>query len=277
MLSVHGKREDGFHELTSVVAPVEFGDTLYMRPIKAPGSFLVCDHEEVPTDESNLVLQAARLFREATGQSKSFEFRLEKRVPVGAGLGGGSSDGTSALVALNEYFGGPLGSEELRCLASDLGSDCALFVDPKPAIMRGRGEMIEPLPADAAKAISGQRVVLLRPPFGVNTGWAYQTLASTGEAYEDQESAGRRLNGFLETRDLGGLLYNSFEVPVGEKYLAIPSILGVLRGSGLDGIMSGSGSSCFALLDGEANLSLLAEECQKALGSGIFFVETLLL
>ena len=114
MLSVHGKREDGFHALTSIVAPVEFGDRLALRATSKLNNVLTCLHADVPTDESNLVLQAARIFLRTIGVENRFEFVLQKKVPIGAGLGGGSSDATSALLALNELFDSPLDDNSLR-------------------------------------------------------------------------------------------------------------------------------------------------------------------
>ena len=277
ILSVHGKREDGFHALSSIVAPVEYGDRLAVRPTDFSENRLICEHSDVPTDESNLVLGAARIFLASIESEDRFEFFLEKKVPVGAGLGGGSSDGTSALVALNELYGSPLNVDALQRLAAELGSDCALFVEPKPALMKGRGEHITALDASVRGLISGRRILLFRPPFAVPTGWAYEQLAATAGAYEPKELADARLTKFYDSGDLGGLLFNSFESVVGAKYQAIPAILKVVRDFGHEAIMSGSGSCCFAILADHANADQLAKECQKALGTGIFCVETLLL
>ena len=147
-LAVTQRRADGFHDLVSMAAPLAWGDELMTAP--ADGFALECDDPAVPADETNLVLKAARAFREATGWRGGAKFRLTKRVPPWAGLGGGSSNGVTALRALNGLAGNPLGADALASLAVQLGSDCALFLQNGPVVMRGRGERLEPLPAAAA-------------------------------------------------------------------------------------------------------------------------------
>ena len=165
-LAITGRQADGFHGLVSVVAPVAFGDTLHVRHrSQEPGAgcreaefTLGCDDPDLPTDESNLVLRAARAFAKATGWRGEVNFRLEKRIPVSAGLGGGSSNAVAALRALNGIAGKPLDAARLAELAAELGSDCPLFLHDGPVVMRGRGERVEPLPAlDALRARVGDR------------------------------------------------------------------------------------------------------------------------
>src|SRR5215213_4707075 len=140
-LAVTGRRTDGFHDLVSLVAPVAWGDTLRIEPAKADFS-LECNDPAVPCDETNLVLKAARAFRAAGGWGGGAKFFLEKRIPMGAGLGGGSSDAAAALTGLNQLSGGRLTPAALEKLAGDVGSDCALFLRGTPVLMRGRGERI---------------------------------------------------------------------------------------------------------------------------------------
>lgn len=274
MLSVHGRREDGFHELTSVIAAVDFGDELAIRLNDEAIDSLVCDHPALPLDASNLVLQAARRFREATGLTESFDFCLKKRTPVGAGLGGGSSDGVAALKGMDRLLGTKLGGDRLRALAATLGSDCPFFVDAAPAVMTGRGEHIEPLPGTAAAKISGQRLVLFRPDFGINTAWAYGELAAMAEPYERKDAAEARLSAFFGNGTLDGLLFNSFEQAIGQKYLAISSLLEILRSKGCRCLMSGSGSACFAIVKSDEEAADLKAICQDSWGTRIFWVET---
>ena len=126
MLAITGVREDGFHDLISLVTPTKFGDDLEteLLPDGATSDTLSCDLEGVPCDESNLVIKAAKLFRQATGLEKYFKFDLEKRTPAGAGLGGGSSNGAIALASMNELCGKPLSMRQLEKIAAELGSDC---------------------------------------------------------------------------------------------------------------------------------------------------------
>ena len=138
LLAVTGRRADGFHELVSLVAPVELGDTLTVEP--ALEFSLTCDAPTLPVDDTNLVLKAAQAFRVATSWRGGARFALTKRIPSGAGLGGGSSDAATALLALNRLAGEPLAPAALAQVAAEVGSDCALFLPGGPVVMRGRGD-----------------------------------------------------------------------------------------------------------------------------------------
>ena len=177
-LAVTGRRSDGFHDLVSVVAPLDFGDTLRVEP--AARFSIVCENSEVPGDETNLVLKAARAFAMATKWGGAATFFLEKRIPMGAGLGGGSSDAVAALRALNQLAGPQyaLPPEALAATAVQLGSDCPLFLHGVPVVMRGRGERVTPLPESVARRLQGRRVLLFKPGFGIATPWAYGQLAA---------------------------------------------------------------------------------------------------
>jgi len=277
MLSVHGKREDGFHALTSLVVALDFGDRLVIRRSEASVDCLRCSDPTVPTGEANLIMKAAAAFRVRLGQDAFFEFDLDKRIPMGAGLGGGSSNASVALRGMNALLDEPLNHAELLELAATLGSDCPFFIDSKPALMRGRGEIIEPLEPPTAAMLAGRRVALFRPGFGVETAWAYGQLASGAPAsYESEVSAKERCQRFLHADgSINDLLFNSFEAPVGRKYLAIPTLLDELRALGLACLMSGSGSCCFVLLDDlTVSVSKIQEICRNAWGDSVFWVET---
>ena len=274
MLSVHGKRGDGFHELTSLMAPLHFGDELELRATEAGPDVLECTDDRVPTDASNLILRAAAAFRRASGITTNFAFRLKKRIPVGAGLGGGSSNASSTLLALNEWFEGPLSPDALTGLAAELGSDCPFFLSRRPALIGGRGEQIEGLPLSVLSRLEGQRLLLCYPPFPVETAWAYRRLATSVENYETAANARQRLDAFFAGGEIPDLLFNSFEGPVGEKYLAIPTFLDALRAEGASCLMSGSGSACFILLPAGTDGARLIEHCRSCWGKDAFCVET---
>lgn len=274
MLSVHSRRSDGFHELTSVVAALEFGDELELRLNDSQRDRLSCEDQEIPLDENNLVLQAAHRFREFTGRDQYFDFVLTKRIPVGAGLGGGSSDCVAALKGMNALTDAGLDTQELRTLAATLGSDCPFFVDCVPSIMRGRGEVLEPLEPEAVARLSGLRVLLFRPPFAVPTAWAYGQMVAQPEFYEDKTTAETLLSDFFKGGSLGDLLHNSFELPVGRKFPAIPCLMEKLRGVGSKSLMSGSGSACFTLLEEGNAVDDLAGLCRSCWGPDMFWVET---
>jgi 4-diphosphocytidyl-2-C-methyl-D-erythritol kinase len=274
MLSVHGKRRDGFHELTSLMVPLKFGDRLELREREGGPDSLECADARVPTDTGNLILRAAEAFRGASGVSAQFAFRLMKKVPMGAGLGGGSSDGAATLLALNEWFGRPLSRASLVRLAAELGSDCPFFLDRRPALVRGRGDRIEAVHPTIKSRLAGQQLLICYPPFSVETAWAYRRLAASGDHYEPADKARERLEAFSAGGQIGHLLFNSFEQPVGDKYLAIPGLLDVLRGAGADCLMSGSGSACFILVPEGADITRLIGYCRSCWGEDAFCVET---
>ena len=139
-LAVTGRRADGFHDLVSVVAPLDFGDELSVGA--ANGFVLECDDPAVPVDGSNLILKAAAAFSAATKFKGGAHFKLTKRIPMGAGLGGGSSNAVTALRALNRLSGGLASEAQLEAIAAALGSDCVLFLKSAPMVMRGRGERV---------------------------------------------------------------------------------------------------------------------------------------
>jgi 4-diphosphocytidyl-2-C-methyl-D-erythritol kinase len=273
-LAVHGKRPDGFHALTSLIAPVDFGDDLEVRRIDADADRLICDDGELPVDDSNLVLKAARFFREKLGVDLFFEFRLTKRIPVGAGLGGGSSDGVASLKALNALCGNPLARDDLLEQAARLGSDCPFFVDARPALMRGRGEVLDALDEEAVSRLRGRRIVLFRPPFAVNTGWAFCQLVQAPGSYMSETDAVKIVADFRDRAPIDQLLQNAFESVVGRKYLALPLLLERLRAEGYICLLSGSGSCCFALTQNSADVAEIVAISRDCWGERIFWVET---
>ena len=277
MLSVHGPREDGFHALTSLMVALSFGDSLKVSRLQnAQGDQLECDHTSVPTGPENLILKAADLFRQTTGTLDYFHFHLTKRIPIGAGLGGGSSDAVAALKALNELSGAPLEGAALRTLAAGLGSDCPFFVDAVPCWIRGRGEVLEPLDADLRARLSGESLLLFQPEFPIHTAWAYQAMkAQAPESYESVDQADARVYAFEEGGHLFNLLFNSFEPVVGRKYLAIPTLLEKLRSMDIPCLMSGSGSCCFALgISKTDRRDRLIAFLKEDWGDSVFCVET---
>ncbi|MEN8661431.1 MAG: 4-(cytidine 5'-diphospho)-2-C-methyl-D-erythritol kinase [Lentimonas sp.] len=276
MLSVHGPQADGFHALTSVVVALDFGDRLSVQQASSREDVLRCADPSVPTGIENLVVQAAALFRETVGKPLYYEFELEKSIPMGAGLGGGSSNASTALLAMNSLAGEPLSKGTLMELAAQLGSDCPFFIDPRPSLMKGRGELIEPLADELADVLRGQSIVLFRPDFAVNTAWAYGQLREHApDGYEDEGVALNRFLGFERSQDLGELLFNSFEPVVVRKYVSVACILTELREKEVQCLMSGSGSCCFAILK-ESNLSSshMHGICRNAWGSSVFWVVT---
>lgn len=282
LLAVTGRRTDGFHDLVSVVAPLDFGDELEaelggQRTADGGRFTLECDYPGVPVDGSNLVLKAAEAFAVAASWKGAVHFKLTKRIPPGAGLGGGSSNAVAALRALNQLAGRPLDAAQLAGVASLLGSDCALFLRGAPVVMRGRGERVDDLPAGAIARLRGRRVLLFKPSFGIGTPWAYQRMIARGGDYVSPADAEQRLVAWL-----GGaapaeeLLFNNMEPAAFEKYLALPVLVERLRREfGVGVAMSGSGSACFALLPegADAIVTQMKQLIREAWGGETFVQE----
>ncbi len=278
-LAVTGRRPDGFHDLVSVVAPLDFGDELEAALATAGEGTrfsLACDHPDIPLDASNLVLKAAEAFAVAAAWRGAVHFKLTKRIPPGAGLGEGSSNAVAALRALNQLAGHPLDAAQLAGVAAMLGSDCALFLRGAPAAMRGRGERVDGLPAGAAARLRGRRVLLFKPGFGIGTPWAYQRMIARGGDYLPAAAAEERLAAWLDgAAPAEELLFNNMAPAAFEKYIALPVLAERLRREfGVTIAMSGSGSACFALLPDDAaaivtQMRQLIRECW----GGVTFVQ----
>jgi 4-diphosphocytidyl-2-C-methyl-D-erythritol kinase len=276
-LAVTGRRPDGFHDLLSVAVPLLWGDTV--EAAAGGASFTVsCDDPTVPTDASNLVIKAASAFSAATGGSGGAHFKISKRIPSAAGLGGASSDATSALLALNALAGGPLDGAALAALAAGVGSDCALFLSPSPSVMRGRGERIEPLAKEAYSRFRGARVLLFKPGFPIPTPWAYGRLAAEApRAYLPAARAEAMLASWIAKAGapVEELFFNSMERPAFAKFPAIPALLEEIRDRfGITARLSGSGSACFAFLHENVDAGAVGGVIRAAWGPSAFVMET---
>ncbi len=249
LLNVLGRRTDGFHELETVMHPVALRDTLQVETAAA-GIELTCNDPLVPTDETNLVCRAAQAFLRAADLQSGLRFQLEKRIPMAAGLGGGSSNAAATLLGLNRIWDRPLSREELSRLAASLGSDVPFFLGDGPGLATGRGEQVQWV--GELPALRGVWVFLIHPGFGVATPWAYRQLASFPTALNGRPGRAERLIERLRTgtlADAGPDFYNSLESPVLEKHPILALYQEFCREAGAPvARMSGSGSTTFALL-----------------------------
>ena len=255
MLAITGVRPDGFHELVSLVTPTRFGDELYVEI--SDSDSLKCNMEGVPCDSSNLVMRAAEIFRRASGRTERFAFDLQKKIPAGAGLGGGSSNGAAALAAVNELCGNPLPMAKLADLAAELGSDCPLFLSNSPVVMRGRGEKVFPLFGAARRCLEHVKFFVFKPEFSINTGWAYSQMKKNPSDYIDRDLAENIISEWLENPCVFNLpLVNNMQIEAFKKYPALEvAIEEIKKRFRVPCMMSGSGSACFAVvndLDGGA-------------------------
>ena len=250
-LRILGKREDGFHELETLLVPLPgLADKLELEVAESFSLEVV--GAEVGPEEDNLVTRALRLFEERSGKRCDYRVRLEKVIPVGAGLGGGSSDAAAILRALNELEGAGLERRELEELGAQLGCDVPFFLREGACWGRGRGEILE------GAEVRPCEVLLLKPEFGVDTVDAYQRWS------ESSELPGVRYEGQLGN---GVELVNNLERPVFEKFLFLAELKKWLseQFEVQAALMSGSGATVFAVLHDANSASRLAERAREEL------------
>ena len=274
-LAITGRRADGFHELISLVVPIALADTLTLDVGRPLG--LTCDDASLSVDGSNLVLKAAAAFVKRRPSAPTGHFHLTKKVPHGAGLGGGSSDAAAALRLLDQASGDPLGLEFLETLAAEVGSDCPFFVRGQAAVMRGRGERLEILPLAARAALAGRKVVLVKPPFGVPTPEAYALLAKAGKHRPAAQAEAELAAWIAQPAADPSALGNDLAAPVFAKYLALPvGLESFRRATGVNWQMTGSGSACFAFVSDGFDHARLRADVRRAWGPGAWVEETVI-
>ncbi|MFI0347541.1 MAG: 4-(cytidine 5'-diphospho)-2-C-methyl-D-erythritol kinase [Chthoniobacterales bacterium] len=267
-LRLLGKRVDGYHELETLMAPIVLADEIEITHAHTsiPGSItLTCNDPAIPTNSENLCVKAAEEFQKATGLNESVTITLLKRIPHGAGLGGGSSDAAATLRGLNELFNEPLVFEELHQIATGLGSDVPFFLAPQPTWCRGRGEVLEqstPLP--------DWRLLLIKPPFPIPTAWAYQQFSKKSKESSFCQEANTLDNITIQ---------NDLEEPVFKKYLVLPVLKRWLqeRSEVRAAWMTGSGSTMVAVLDRERRedqVALLKKNIATDFGETFWMMET---
>ena len=262
-LKIGEKRPDGFHALESLFASLGLHDTLCFEKAEGEGESRLTTNWEIPGEiiKNNLVLKAVSLFREETGFKTSLKVRLDKRIPPGSGLGGGSSDAASSLLALNLLSGSPLPEEKLEKMAAFLGSDVPFFLSGGAAHVTGRGEAVKKV-----KPLENLWVVLVKPPFSSNTAGAFRLFDQAGEgngAVFRGNAPSRELSGEELTRALDGNpetwpFYNDFLSIFDD---SIHSIINSLKEKGASFAgLSGSGTCCFGVFKAKETAEKAAKE-----------------
>ncbi len=267
LLNILGKRPDGFHELETIMQPVNLCDEITFTRLDQ-GIELTCSETSLPTDASNLVHKAATAFFQHSGVSGGVRMHLEKKIPMAAGLGGGSGNAATTLLALNELYGHPLVESRLHEVAATLGSDINFFLQTKPALAVGRGEQVRSLAP--FKALEGCAFLLVHPGFGIATAWAYKELARFPAALNGAPGRAEKLAALLDSGDLGQAsreFYNSLEAPALDKYPWLAVLQDFLRENGAAAtLMSGSGSTTFAIARDLCGAQELEERVQEKFG-----------
>lgn len=254
-LRVLGRNDStGYHDIETWMAPVSLADELRVELMDGPGIALRCSDPSLGEDSGNLAWRAARAFLDAGTQRGGVRIDLQKNIPSGAGLGGGSSDAAAVLQALNALAENPLAPESLAGIAASLGSDVPFFLLGSAAVARGRGEILDPHPLPVPLDL-----LLLKPPFPVETAWAYAAW-SRGLKCPAAWSAPQLFDGTEIANDL--------EHPVFAKHIVLPAIKQWLLEHSLvsAAAMSGSGSCLFAVLRDPRGAARLAAEARAEFG-----------
>ena len=253
-LDVLGKREDGYHDIKSVMQTISLRDDVEIDIGTGKPWKLLCEQENIPTDETNLAWKAAEVFFAATGKDPDgIEIRITKRIPVEAGLGGGSADAAAVLRALNRHYEMPLSLPALAELGGQIGSDVPFCVLCGTAVVEGKGDRIRKLP-DMPDCI----FVVCKPEFSVSTAELYRKLDEKviGKRPEHQLMESAFLAGDLE--QIVTNVYNVFDPVVTEENLELNYIKSIMNSYGAVGMqMTGSGSAVFGICSNFENAAVI--------------------
>ena len=264
-LEVLRKREDGYHQILSLIQAVDLCDELVLQK-RETGVVISCDYPDCPTDESNLAFKAASLLLEGEKIEEGVSIHIKKKIPISAGLGGGSSNAAATLKGINRLYQLQLPDKKLYALACRIGSDVPFFLHSGQALIKERGEKIEPI-----NMYGDYWLVLVCPHFEVSTRWAYQnvkiSLTKTGKgvSFRDLENQSMFFKALRSFR-------NDLEEVVSKRYPVVQKIKELLKNSGaLKSSMSGSGPTVYGVFDRKPQ----AEEVTKKLLRGDWFAESI--
>ena len=253
-LEVLRKRADGYHDVSSLMLPIGVFDALELESHESGGVSLECDEPAVPSDASNLAWRAAEEFLTAIGSQTGVHIRLTKKIPVAAGLGGGSADAAAVLLGLNRMFGSCLAMPELELLGERLGADVPFFLHQRPALATGIGATLRPV-----DGLPDYPLVLIKPPLTVSTRWVYQSLKLT----RGQSSI--KLNSFMARPwQLHEVMKNDLEGVTLAEYPVLDQIKGWLLQNGAVGaLMSGSGPTVFGVFRKTSEAELIETRAEQ--------------
>ena len=268
-LRVLGKRRDGYHLIDTIMVPVDLYDEIEIARAK-PGAKLsvACDDPKIPSGEKNLVYKAAALLLGKDAAKYPVAIHIKKRIPAGAGLGGGSSDAAAALVGLNRLLKRKKNRRQLLRLAAKIGADVPFFILGRPARARGIGERLKPL--QSARRL---RLVIAYPGFPVSTAWAYRRLSFKLTKNIVKTSLNRHV---WPLRGNAIELVNDLEKPVFRRYPKVARLKRKLAEAGAAGtLMSGSGSSVFGIFSSGDKARKAFLRLQRENGVQAFLVRSL--
>ncbi|MEK7359823.1 MAG: 4-(cytidine 5'-diphospho)-2-C-methyl-D-erythritol kinase [Planctomycetota bacterium] len=266
-LEILGKRSDSYHELETVMQEISLCDYLYMEESDKDVLFS-CSNPGLAAGEDNLVVKAVRLFQKESGISKGVKVFLDKKIPVGAGLGGGSSDAAATLAGLNKLWKTGYDEKKLMSMAGKLGSDVAFFVIGKTALCRGRGEVVTPHPCEAK-----YHYILIYPKFEISTAMVYNNFKISLTKNLKNVSSFLQQLATGDPDKVGACLYNRLEEVVLRLYPGVETIKNVLAAYAFSGVLlSGSGSALYGLCKKEGNIREIEQQLKMRNVGDVFVV-----
>ncbi len=267
-LDILGKREDGFHEVAMVMQSIGLHDTLVLTRREDDAITLSIDVPFLKADEKNLAWRAAAAMMKA-GRTKGVDIQLTKRIPIAAGLAGGSTDAAAVIRGMNELYGLGFSTERLCEIGAAIGSDIPFCIQGGTMLATGRGEVLRRLPA-----MPPLWVVLAKPPVGVSTAWAYQNYDAEGaERHPDNDAVIAAL-GEHDPKAVTSLLCNVLESVTIKKYTVISRYKQMMLDQGaLASMMSGSGPTVFGLTDTESTARDIAAYLQAQTDAKVFVTQ----
>jgi len=242
-LDVLKRRPDGYHELRMIMQRIDLCDEIELTLQQEEGISLSCNHPYIPQDQRNIVWKAAAEMLNCSNKAVGIKIKIVKNIPVGAGLGGGSSDAATTLMGLNDLLGTGLTDQQLTAIGVKLGADVPFFIFKKAAVAEGIGDRLSPL-----EQMPKLWLLLVNPGIHVATAWVYQNLNLTSE-----KVAAKLPFLYKSAADVCSILANDLESVTLSRYPVIKEIKEKLLAAGADGtLMSGSGSTVFAVFSNES-------------------------
>lgn len=268
-LDVTGRREDGYHDMLMVMQTISVSDRIDLELTPEPGIQASCNFHYVPTDERNLAVRAAEVYLQAAAAAapdrvprpdeKGISICMEKHIPVGAGMAGGSADAAAVLRGMNRLFGSPLNRRELEKLACRVGSDVAFCVAGGTQLAKGRGEVLEDLPP-----LPPCRIVVCKPGFSISTPELFRRLDEVNLRRHPDTAGMLAALGNADLREIGIRMYNVFEDVPDRRMRQAGEIKSVLLDHGaLGAMMTGTGSAVFGIFSDAAAAERCASDLKK--------------
>lgn len=262
-LDVTGRREDGYHDMLMVMQTISVSDRIDLELTEEPGIQAECNFRYVPTDGRNLAVRAAQVYLQAVAENQhetqGVSIRLEKHIPVGAGMAGGSADAAAVLRGMNRLFGSPLNRQELEALAGQVGSDVAFCIAGGTQLAKGRGEQLEDLPP-----LPPCWIVVCKPGFSISTPELFRKLDEVSLRRHPDTAGMLAALREEDLREIGIRMYNVFEDVPDRRMRQTGEIKSVLLDHGaLGAMMTGTGSAVFGIFSNTEAAERCAADLKK--------------